>query len=103
MELILIFGALTLFFFALFIIYLDLLVFYFRQKKRFLKAGGEKEYLEDLENHRKKLKNPQKKNFLLYLICLACVKQGYDKKAKRLSAFIKTDLLLGIYPKKMNF
>ena len=102
MTLAVVFGLLTLFFTVLFILYINLLIFFFKERRKFFKEKGEKEYLESLEKRQKVKKNPQKKNFLLYLICLTCIEQGHDKKAKRLLSFVRTDLLLGIYPKKIN-
>lgn len=100
MKLAIFFGILTFVFLTLFICYLDLLIFFFREKKKYEKEGNEKEYLEKLEKRHKKSKHPFKKNLLLYLICLASAKQGFENKAKRLIPFVRTDVLLGIYPKK---
>lgn len=100
MKLAILFGALTLVFLVLFILYLDLLCFFFRERKRFMKENKDREYLLDLEKRQKKKKHPQKKNLLLYLICLTSMVQGYENKAKRLLPFVRTDIILGIYPNK---
>lgn len=100
MKLAVLFGSLTLLFLVLFICYLDLLIFFFRERKRFFKEEKSRDYLENLEKRHRKTKHFQKKNFLLYLICLASVSQGYPKKAENLLPFVRTDILLGIYPKK---
>ncbi len=100
MKLAVLFGILTLFFLVLIIAYFDLLLFFFRERKAFEKRAMEREYLAELEKRQKRKKHPQKKNLLLYLICLTSAAQGYENKAKRLFAFVRTDLLLGIYPNK---
>lgn len=101
MELAILFGILTLFFFLLLVYYLELLLFFFRERKRYGQQRGEECYLRDLEEKHKKTKHPQKKNFYLYLICLALSSSDEEKKANRLLPFLKNDPLLGV--KKDSF
>ena len=91
-----VFGVLSFAFFLLFVYYLDLLFFFFREKNKFQKNRKDSAYLEKLEKRHKKCKHPQKNNFLLYLICMTMEVQGKEKKAKNLYSLVKKDYLLGI-------
>ena len=90
MHLAVLFGVLTGVFFLLFLYHADLILCYLREE------GDDAEYRLRLEKKHKKAKHPQKKNFLLYLICLSYRRQGEEKKAKELSLFLKNDFLLGV-------
>lgn len=76
--------------------YLDLLFFVSRERKRFEAKKDPAEYLSVLEKKQKKAKHRRKRNYYLYLICLAFCEDGKREKGKRLSAFLKRDALLGV-------
>ena len=83
-------------FLAFFLYFLDLILFYSREKKRFENAADERGYVTLLEGKQKKAKHPKKRNYYLYLICLAWMRAGEKEKANRLIPFLKKDTLLGV-------
>ena len=96
MKTALIFFVVAGLFLVLFLYFFDLILFWRREKKRFDGATDYKEYVALLEAKQKKTKHPQKKNFFLYLICLAWIREGEKGKASRLVPFLKKDSLLGV-------
>lgn len=91
-----IFMALSALFLLISLYFLDLLVFVSRERKRFEAKKVSAEYVSLLEKKQKKAKHRRKKNYYLYLICLAFCEDGKREKARRLSAFLKRDVLLGV-------
>ena len=102
MKLFLFFAVIATVFFLCFFYFLDLVLFCLFEKRLFQQKGDTKEYLKRMEFKRKKTKQKRKKNFLLFLNCLAFEKQGEVKKAEELLPFLKEDSFLGIYQKEAD-
>ena len=101
MTMALFYAFLALIFLLVILYSLDLLVFLLREKKGFEANFQSAEYIARLEQKQKKAKHPQKKNYYLYLICLALFATEQIEKAKRLLPFLHDDALLGVY--KIDF
>ncbi len=99
MEKAYLFGALFFIFLFLLVYQVDLILFFYREKNRFLKRKEVVEYRTFLENKQKKTKHFQKKNFYLYLFILLLWEEGEKEKGEGLLPFLKNDLLLGIRKK----
>ncbi|MBQ3075201.1 MAG: hypothetical protein IJC26_03950 [Clostridia bacterium] len=95
-----IFACLACVFFLLSLYFLDLLFFFFREKKRYEAASDVKAYVALLKQKQKKAKHPQKKNYYLYLVCLSLCKEE-SERAHRLLPFLKKDPILGVDPKSI--
>lgn len=96
MTLAYLFGALFFVFFLLFLYHLDLILFFYREKKRFEKSEKMGDYISYAEKKLKKTKHPQKKNLFRYLLYLTFLSQGKENKAASLFPFLRSDPLLGI-------
>ncbi len=94
-------GVFAAIFFLLLLYSLDLIFFLLAEKKRFEGRGQTDEYIAYLEKKQKKAKHPQKKNYYLYLICLALFDAGQGEKAGRLLPFLHGDPLLGLSKKEL--
>ncbi len=91
----LIFACLAFVFFVFLLYFLDLILFVFCEKKRF-ESASLAEHVLFLEQKQKKARHLQKKNYYLYLVCLALCANGEKEKALRLAPFLKNDPILGI-------
>lgn len=91
-----VYGFLAFVFLLLLLYSIDLLVFIRREKKRFETDFQTEEYIVFLVQKQKRAKHPQKKNYYLYLICLALTADGQTEKMRRLLPFLKNDPLLGV-------
>lgn len=94
-------GVLAFIFFLFLLYFLDLILFLIAEKKRFEKSDQIEEYIALLEKKQKKAKHPQKKNYYLFLICLALSDAGQGEKAERLHPFLHSDPLLGVSKKEL--
>jgi len=92
----LVFGIVSFCFLLFFLYFLDLILFFRRERLRFESATDAKAYVSFLEEKQKKVKHPQKKNYYLYLLCLVWLKCDQKEKAFRLAPFLKKDSLLGV-------
>lgn len=90
-------ALLAVLFLALTVYSLDLMFFLIREKKHFEENFSREEYLFTLHEKQKKAKHFQKKNYYLYLICLALFTSEQKEKANRLLPFLKNDPMLGVF------
>ena len=92
-----IYGLLAFALFLLVLYSLDLIFFLLREKKRFEGQNQSEEYIAYLEGKQKKAKHPQKKNYYLYLVCVALSAAEQKEKVQRLLPFLRNDPLLGVF------
>lgn len=90
------FAVLTLILLLLMVYFSQLLIFTVREKKRFERGWEDPDYLSDLQKRYRKAKRSRIRNFLLFYIVETMKKQGDEVGAEKMSAFLRSDSLLGI-------
>lgn len=94
------FAVLSAVFFIAFLYFLELLLFFEKETKRFQRESKGENYLSELSEREKKAKSRRKKNFLLYLRCKGHEIRGEADQAEKLLPFVRNDRLLEIKKEK---
>jgi hypothetical protein len=88
------------FFFVLsafaFLYAIDLLIFLFRENRFYEKEKTSPHFYTALEKKMKHKKNPQKKNYLLFLYSKSFYERGESARAESLFHLVRPDPILGL-------